>query len=161
MTLTESSRPAYIAGVTNPIFEASANWDLLCDIGSSRMVISKDIHQNHPTGAPVNPVQLIVRSGTLKAEGSLGSEEEISRPSKDLNPVQKADFVGKVETADNIFMEDVSTDPSFALSKIDLEYRSFPLFLCITERPTSALASLSMQHVLSGSRLGMRKMYLE
>lgn len=83
------------------------------------MVISKDIHQNHPTGAPVNPVQLIVRSGTLKAEGSLGSEEEMSRPSKDLNPVQKADFVGKVETADNIFMEDVSTDPSFALTKTD------------------------------------------
>ncbi len=84
------------------------------------MVISKDIHQNHPTGAPVNPVQLIVRSGTLKAEGSLGSEEEMSRPSKDLNPVQKADFVGKVETADNIFMEDVSIDPSFALSNIDV-----------------------------------------
>ncbi|KAI0090336.1 docking domain of Afi1 for Arf3 in vesicle trafficking-domain-containing protein [Irpex rosettiformis] len=109
------STPAYIAGVTNPIFEASASWDLLCDIGTSRMVISKDIHQNHPAGMPANPVQLIVRSGTVKAEGSLGSEEEMSRPSKDLNPVQKAEFVGKVETADNIFMEDI-------ISAISLHY---------------------------------------
>ncbi|KAI0703720.1 spindle pole body interacting protein [Cytidiella melzeri] len=103
------STPAYIAGVTNPIFEASVTWDLLCDIGSSRMVISKDIHQNYPAaGVPVPPVQLITRSGTLKAEGSLGSEEEMSRPSKDLNPTQKADFVGKAETADNVFMEDIT-----------------------------------------------------
>jgi hypothetical protein len=84
------------------------------------MIISKDIHQNYPAGLPVNPVQLIVRSGTLKAESSVGSEEEMSRPSKDLNPVQKAEFVGKAETADNIFMEDVGFKHLFSLIDIDL-----------------------------------------
>ncbi|OBZ67772.1 Protein mesA [Grifola frondosa] len=40
--------PGYIAGVTNPIFESAGNWDLLCDINASRIVISKDIHTNYP-----------------------------------------------------------------------------------------------------------------
>ena len=73
------------------------------------MVVSKDIQMNYPpsaTGAP--PVQLIMRSGTLKAEGSLTSEEDFVRPSKDLNAVQKAELLGKAETTDNIFMDDVS-----------------------------------------------------
>lgn len=102
------SRPAYIAGVTNPIFESSASWDLLCDVGSGRMVISKDIHTNHAVSPTANPIQLIMRSGTLKAEGSVGSEEEMARPSKELGPVQKTEYLNKVDTADNIFMEDVS-----------------------------------------------------
>ncbi|KAI0346507.1 spindle pole body interacting protein [Trametopsis cervina] len=109
------STPAYIAGVTNPIFEASVTWDLLCDVGAGRMVISKDIHQNYPAAALPSSVQLIARSGTLKAEGSLGSEEEFSRPSKDLNVTSKAEFVGKADTADNVFMEDI-------ISAISLHY---------------------------------------
>jgi hypothetical protein len=74
------------------------------------MVVSKDIHVNHPPIAPgVPPVQLVIRSGTLKAEGSIGTEEESGvRPSKELNAVQKAEFLGKAETTDNIFMDDVS-----------------------------------------------------
>lgn len=101
--------PGYIAGVTNPIFESSGSWDLLCDIGTSRMVISKDIHTNFPASGGVPPVQLITRTGTLKAEGSAGSEEEMAvRPSKELSSVQKAEFIGKFDNADNIFMDDVS-----------------------------------------------------
>lgn len=73
------------------------------------MVISKDIHIDHPpAGTAVAPMQLVTRSGTLKAEGSVGSEEDMVRPSKDLTAVQKAEFLGKAETADNSFMEDVS-----------------------------------------------------
>lgn len=108
--------PGYIAGVTNPIFESSNSWDLLCDVGSGRMVVSKDIHSNYPliaTGIP--PVQLIMRSGTLKAEGSLTSEEDFVRPSKDLTAVQKAELLGKAETTDNLFMDDI-------LSAISLHY---------------------------------------
>ena len=71
------------------------------------MVISKDIHLNFPTTAPVG--QLLMRTGTLKAEGSAGSEEEMAvRPSKELSSVQKAEFIGKFDNADNIFMDDVS-----------------------------------------------------
>lgn len=73
------------------------------------MVISKDIHTNYPAASTSAPIQLLSRSGTLKAEGSLGSEDEIIRPSKDLNVVQKAEFLGKADNADNLFMEDVRT----------------------------------------------------
>lgn len=93
--------------MTNPIFESSVSWDLLCDVGSGRMVISKDVHTNHPVSPTANPIQLIIRSGTLKAEGSLNSEEEMARPSKDLGQVQKTEYMNKADTADNIFIEDV------------------------------------------------------
>ncbi|EKM58113.1 uncharacterized protein PHACADRAFT_139764 [Phanerochaete carnosa HHB-10118-sp] len=110
------SIPGYIAGVTNPIFESSGSWDLLCDIETGRMVVSKDIHTNCPPSAiGVAPVQLVMRSGTLKAEGSVGSEDDFVRPSKELNPVQKAELLGKVETTDNLFMDDI-------LSAISLHY---------------------------------------
>ncbi|THG96630.1 hypothetical protein EW026_g5228 [Hermanssonia centrifuga] len=112
--------PAYIAGVTNPIFESSGSWDLLCDIGSSRMVISKDILITYPVSTGPPPAQLVIRTGTLKAEGSIGSEEEMTvRPSRDLNPVQKAEFVGKADTADNIFMEDVNSILPRSISEAD------------------------------------------
>lgn len=110
------SIPGYIAGVTNPIFESSGSWDLLCDVGTGRMVVSKDIHANYPpTATGVAPVQLVMRSGTLKAEGSVGSEDEVVRPSKELNAVQKAELLGKAETTDNLFMDDI-------LSAISLHY---------------------------------------
>ncbi len=74
------------------------------------MVVSKDILITYPVSTGPPPAQLVIRTGTLKAEGSIGSEEEMTvRPSRDLNPVQKAEFVGKADTADNIFMEDVSS----------------------------------------------------
>ena len=46
LELTVFTRPGYIAGVTNPIFESAGNWDLLCDIGTGRMVVHKDIFVN-------------------------------------------------------------------------------------------------------------------
>lgn len=77
------------------------------------MVVSKDIHTNHPpTATGIAPVQLVMRSGTLKAEGSIGSEDEVIRPSRELNAVQKAEFLGKAETTDNVFMDDVSLSPA-------------------------------------------------
>lgn len=67
--------------------------------------MTKDIHANHPVmlipgvGAP-----LISRTGTVKAESSFGSEDDIGR-SKDG---AKADFVAKADhNADNLFIEDV------------------------------------------------------
>ncbi|KAA1472050.1 spindle pole body interacting protein [Dentipellis sp. KUC8613] len=106
------SIPAYIAGVTNPIFESSGSWDLLCDVGTGRMIVSKDIHiscppQTSPSGAP----PLITRSGTLRAESSIGSEDDIGRVPGRGGEVasQKSDFVAKADNPDNVFIEDIIT----------------------------------------------------
>lgn len=102
--------PGYIAGVTNPIFEAAGAWDLLCDIGTNRMVVHKDIYANHP--ATWNPTsnQLIIRTGTLKSENSVGSEDEVVRvPTKEGAAPQKPEVSAKQDHPDNIFIEDVRT----------------------------------------------------
>ncbi|KAF9225807.1 spindle pole body interacting protein [Gyrodon lividus] len=102
--------PAYIAGVTNPIFETSGSWDLLMDIGTGRVVVSKDIHTSFPpTITPPAIVPLVSRTGTIRAEGSAASEEEIARiatrDGKDSN--QKSDFAAKPDCLDNLFIEDL------------------------------------------------------
>lgn len=97
-----SSRPAYIAGVTNPIFEAGA-WDLFLTIGAGTVTVAKDIHTTYPVtpnasfGAP-----LISRTGTLKAESSIGSEDDIGRSGKEGGNAAKTD-----NNADKVFIEDV------------------------------------------------------
>ncbi|CAL1699526.1 unnamed protein product [Somion occarium] len=106
------SIPAYIAGVTNPIFESSGSWDLLCDVGSGRMVVSKDILVNYPPTTTSQPT-LITRTGTLKTEASLGSEEDMIRPSKDLGVAEKRGDVTKGNDADNLFMEDIISAISY------------------------------------------------
>lgn len=100
-------RPGYIAGVTNPIFETSGSWDLLCDVGTGRVVVSKDIHTSHPpSGQPTGAPPLISRTGTLKADSSIGSEEDAGR--RDTLPGQAGStFVGKSDGGDNAFIEDV------------------------------------------------------
>ena len=73
------------------------------------MIVSKDIHVSHPplvipTGAP----PFIVRTGTLKAESSIGSEDDVGRvPGRDKE-AQKNDYTAKADSADNVFIEDVS-----------------------------------------------------
>ncbi|EIN08406.1 mesa protein [Punctularia strigosozonata HHB-11173 SS5] len=107
------SIPAYIAGVTNPIFESSGTWDLLCDVGSGRVVVHKDIHLNYPpnqyqptSGFGLNSPPLIVRSGTLKAEGSAGNEEEMLKgAARDGGGERKGDFLK--DGTDNLFVEDI------------------------------------------------------
>ncbi|KAG2154286.1 docking domain of Afi1 for Arf3 in vesicle trafficking-domain-containing protein [Suillus bovinus] len=103
------STPAYIAGVTNPIFETSASWDLLMDIGTYRVVVHKDIHTSFPTTmtppALVNPTM----PRPIKAENSTGSEDDIqriaTRDGKDGN--QKSEFAARQDNLDNMFIEDL------------------------------------------------------
>ncbi|KAF8906574.1 stabilization of polarity axis-domain-containing protein [Gymnopilus junonius] len=98
--------PAYIAGVTNPIFGTSRQWDLFLDISTGSVMVSKDIHSNYPTQATVGLAgPIIARSGTLKAESSLGSEDEISRMTKEGS---KTDL-SKDNNADKMFIEDIRT----------------------------------------------------
>ncbi|THH32077.1 hypothetical protein EUX98_g2113 [Antrodiella citrinella] len=113
------SIPGYIAGVTNPIFESAGDWDLLCDISTSRIVVSKDIAINHPPTA-VALVPILNRTATLKTEGSHGSEEDF-RPSKDLNPTEKR---GEYKSdVDNMFMEDIISAISFHFGEAHVRAR--------------------------------------
>ncbi|KAK7448818.1 hypothetical protein VKT23_013548 [Stygiomarasmius scandens] len=105
------SVPAYIAGVTNPIFESSRSWDLLLDIGTGNVKVAPDILGKYPV-APTHlggPGPLVTRTGTLKAEASLGSEEEVSRGREP----PKNEYAGKPDNADNLFIEDIKSAIEF------------------------------------------------
>ncbi|KAF9234076.1 hypothetical protein BU15DRAFT_7379, partial [Melanogaster broomeanus] len=69
-------RPAYIVGVTNPIFETSGECtDLLMDIGTGRVAVSKDIRTSFLPTMVSTIVPMVSRTGTIHAEGSTASEE--------------------------------------------------------------------------------------
>jgi hypothetical protein len=76
------------------------------DVGGGRIVVSKDIHTSFPPTSVTSPIspQLILRTGTLKAEGSVGSEDDIGRGREG----QKSEFTARTDSVDNLFMEDVS-----------------------------------------------------
>ncbi|KAJ7678700.1 stabilization of polarity axis-domain-containing protein [Mycena rosella] len=98
--------PAYIAGVTNPIFKSSPTWDLLLDISTGSVTVARDIHITYPisAGMPLG-IPSMVRSATFSTETSLGSEEDMVRAGKDG---AKTDFVAKADNnADNLFIEDI------------------------------------------------------
>ncbi|KAI0739001.1 mesa protein [Daedaleopsis nitida] len=100
--------PGYIAGVTNPIFEAAGSWDLLCDISINRMVVHKDIYLNHPASWAPSSNPLIIRTGTIKAENMAAGEEEVMRvPIKEGGAAQKPEFAGRQDNADNVFIDDI------------------------------------------------------
>jgi hypothetical protein len=67
------------------------------------MVVSRDIHINFPPstyGSGGNP--LITRSGSLKTENSIGTEDDQGRW-----PKENSEFVVRADNYDNMFMEDV------------------------------------------------------
>ena len=113
--------------MTNPIFESSGSWDVLFDIGTSRVIISKDINVNCPpstvpTGGSAslsgNAVAAtnFARSGPLKAEASLGIDDD-GRVGKDTPQTSKNEFVAKADSPDNLFIEDVSDSLVLALHR--------------------------------------------
>ncbi|TFK25718.1 mesa protein [Coprinopsis marcescibilis] len=98
------SVPAYIAGVTNPIFESSKMWDLLLDISTGNVTVAKDIQLTYPVSNTIGlSAPLISRAGTLKTESSLGSEDEIARLAKEGTK----DYAYKDNNADKMFIEDI------------------------------------------------------
>ncbi|KAF9787957.1 spindle pole body interacting protein [Thelephora terrestris] len=100
------SIPGYIAGVTNLIFESSKSWDLLCDVGTGRMVVSKDISTTYPYSPPPTLAPHLTNRGTLKAESSVGSEEEFGKLRSDHSS-------SRSEHYDNMFMEDIVSAISY------------------------------------------------
>ncbi|PPQ80048.1 hypothetical protein CVT24_006514 [Panaeolus cyanescens] len=114
------SVPAYIAGVTNPIFELSRQWDLLLDISTGNVTVAKDIHQTYP---PSNTVGLggshLTRTGTLKAEGSINSEDDLSRVSSKVD----------LNNTDKIFIDDIraAIDDHFGESLVRMRFTEYVL----------------------------------
>ncbi|KAF7357919.1 Protein mesA [Mycena venus] len=102
--------PAYIAGVTNPIFKSSPTWDLLLDISTGSVTVARDIHSTYPVsaGMPLG-VPSVARSATFNTETSLGSEEDMVRAANAKDGA-KTDFVTKTDNnADNFFIEDIKS----------------------------------------------------
>jgi hypothetical protein len=96
--------------VTNPIFESFDSWDVLCDVGSGRITVARDILSTYPpTPLALSAHSLVVRSGTLKSETSVASEEELGRmPAPSAVPPTRAEASGRADSTDNLFIEDVS-----------------------------------------------------
>lgn len=79
-------------------------WDLLLDISTGNVTVAKDLHLTYPVSATIGlSAPFIARSGTLKPDISVGSEEEIARLSKEGSKDAYKD-----NSADRIFIEDVS-----------------------------------------------------
>ncbi|KAF5381150.1 hypothetical protein D9757_009432 [Collybiopsis confluens] len=121
------SVPAYIAGVTNPIFETSRSWDLLCDISTGTVTISKDIWQKWPAGPGVGMnssfggisgsgsliAPILTRTGTLKAEVLMNDDAQIQKdggqPAKGDVKYASTLSADAANSADNVFIEDIKT----------------------------------------------------
>lgn len=80
------------------------------DVGTGRVVVSRDIHISFPVAAmPPAIIPLAPRSGVVRAENSGASEEEIARiATRDgTQSNQKSDFAARPDNLDNLFIEDV------------------------------------------------------
>ncbi len=56
------------------------------------------------------PPSLITRTGTLKADASIGSEDDLGRISGREKEASRGDYTAKADSADNVFIEDVSAE---------------------------------------------------
>lgn len=73
----------------------------------------------------------LARNGTLRAESSIGSEDELGRlPGRD-NQASKSEFTAKADNADNVFIEEVSTQEEMEWKRIRINSHPFfaPIFL--------------------------------
>lgn len=141
-----SYSPAFIAGVTNPIFETSRQWDLFLDISTGNVTVAKDIHVTYPATATIGlSGPLTSRSSALKPESSVGSEDDISRLTKEGSKTDP----GR-ENSDKLFIDDVSC--FFFVIHFSASYLLFDRFArplrIISAKASSACASLNMSHDL-------------
>lgn len=89
--------------MTNPIFESSRQWDLFLDISTGHVSVAKDIHSTYPSSTTMGLSATITpKVGTLKAESSIGGEDDGGRVAKDKTDPSKDN------NADKVFIEDVS-----------------------------------------------------
>ncbi|KAL0956922.1 hypothetical protein HGRIS_003026 [Hohenbuehelia grisea] len=112
--------PAYIAGVTNPIFESSRMWDLLLDIGSGNVVVAKEINTTYPPAAlpSLGGFTLNSRTGTLKSESSAASEDDMARSKDKAEPGPRAE-----NNVDTLFIEDIRSAIEFRFGETMVRMR--------------------------------------
>jgi len=99
-------------------------------VAAGRMIVSKDIHSSHPSGNHAGMSSTLARNGTLRAESSIGSEDDLGRLPGRENQASKNDFTAKADNADNVFIEDVSAQDETKWKPIRTESRPFfvPIF---------------------------------
>ncbi|TRM70139.1 docking domain of Afi1 for Arf3 in vesicle trafficking-domain-containing protein [Schizophyllum amplum] len=137
------SVPAYIAGVTNPIFQQLGAWDVLFDIATGTVTISRDIMATYPPTPPPPGLGSSVvsreRAATLKADNSVGSEDGTLK-----NDTSKAD-----NSADNLFIDDIR-------AAIEYHYGENAVRLRFTEYVTRfvRLASRFEEEVTGTTKIG-------
>ncbi|KAG6897530.1 hypothetical protein C0992_000515 [Termitomyces sp. T32_za158] len=122
------SVPAYIAGVTNPIFESSRAWDLLLVIGAGTVTVAKDIHITYPVTATANlGASLQSRSGTHKAESLVMTSEDGDIPRASSNQGNRPDFSKSDNNADKVFIEDIRSaiDDHFGESIVRMRFTEY------------------------------------
>lgn len=119
LTFCSPARPGYIAGVCNPAFaDRPGWWDVLCNIETGKIVVSKDIT---PAPPPARSASLLAQASvrsqasaqSIRMQGAdvlaslAGEEGEFGKLSLagGVGVVAKVD--AKAESADNVFMEEV------------------------------------------------------
>jgi hypothetical protein len=113
--------PGYIAGVTNPRFEAfTSSWDVFCNIDTGKISISKDLRMPAPVASPISSMT----EESLVSPASTASDEYdrlLQAASLGVGPPpgQKHDAR---DSLDLVFMDEVGFAPrpvSFDLSTTD------------------------------------------
>jgi hypothetical protein len=91
--------------------------------------VSKDVHSSHPpSGVQVVQPSTLTRNGTLKAESSIGSEDDLGRMPGREKETSKSDFTAKADSADNVFIEDVSAQESKMEPDADYDRSPLPFY---------------------------------
>ncbi|KAJ8454929.1 hypothetical protein ONZ45_g19115 [Pleurotus djamor] len=104
-------RPAYIAGVTNPIFESLRMWDVLFDIASGQVTVSKTIFSAYPLVhlPQIGGTSLVSRmAAPTRQESVVGADNDATKLPA-TNGV-KPEFLTRSEASmDSLFIEDIAT----------------------------------------------------
>jgi hypothetical protein len=105
------SRPGFIAGVVNPIFEFNTSeWDVLLNIDNGKVLISKDIQHPPPASSGVS-LQGSITSTSVNYHAkdlSLSDEGDVlpsTHPSK-----KSLNTGGIVDSQDMVFLEEASAN---------------------------------------------------
>jgi hypothetical protein len=121
----------YVAGVANPRFEELHHtWDVLCNLETGRVTVSKDLKSTTPTTG--------TGTGGKKRESDAslgGSIVQVDGESAPNTPAVKMSSSSRPDCTDNQFMDEVSLfllpSSSFCLSFLPL----LPPFLLLTPLP--------------------------
>lgn len=81
-------------------------WDVLCNIDTGKITVSKDLRPVAPPPSLFpSPPPIIPRSGTVRSDSS-GHDDEVVPPRKESASGAK-EFNARNDHPDNIFMEEV------------------------------------------------------